>query len=367
MSVSRRLLRPFAGISSRQSLNPKPVLPPPRSSSKCLFSMSSSILHDKNEPGNPFSVDDMYLSSSKKNLEDFDVPDMVEQKHNTLPENLNEGEIILNDTTGKNLEHYNIPDPLQHTSQMLNEASSNISSSGSLNKEDKGAEETFMNDDDIAAEILDVALEFVATHGWTQKTIDAAIEALELSPSTAGMFKRGPGDLVLHFIETSNAKLFEILAAESKRFEESNSGSTSDFIEMAVKERLQMITPVIDSWPQALTLLTTPSIAAEALEQGANMVDEIWYHAGDMSSDMNWYTKRAAVAALHLSAELYLLQDKSPNYSDTWSFLHQRIKDIESAASAKSSIDQAFQDGLNMVGAGLTTIQNILGLNNRSR
>ena len=362
LSVSRHLLRPLSGVS-RQVFNPKSAATLP-SSLKCLLSSSSSLFKDKSDEGNPFSVDDMYLSSSKKNLEHFDVPDPIEEK-SKLPENLNEGEIILKNAK-KNLENFDIPDPLHHSKQLLNEARFNnsVATNDNIVEEE---EEGYMNDDDIAAEILDIALEFVPTHGWTQKTIDAAVEALELSPSTAGMFKRGPADLVLHFIETSNAKLFENLAAESKRFDARKSTLTSDFIEKAIKERLEMIIPFIDSWPQALTLLTTPSIAAEVLEQGANMVDEIWYHAGDMSSDMNWYTKRAAVAALHLSAELFLLQDKSAGYADTWEFLHRRVKDVETAAFAKNSIDHALQDALNIVGAGFTTVQNIFGLNNRSR
>lgn len=362
LSASRNLLRPFCGIS-RQVLNPK--LAALRTNSvKYFWSSSSSLLKDKSDEGNPFSVDDMYLSSSKTNLDDYDVPDPIKQQ-NKLPENLNEGEVILTNTE-KNLEDFNIPDSVEQSKELLNNvAFNNVASSGeNIDKEDEG----FMNDDDIAREILDVALEFVQTHGWTQKTIDVAVEALELSPSTAGMFKRGPADLFLHFIETSNAKLFEMLAAESKRFDSSKSDvTTSDFIEKAIKERLKMIIPFIDSWPQAMTLLATPSVAAEVLEQGANMVDEIWYHAGDMSSDMNWYTKRAAVVALHLSAELFLLQDKSVNYTDTWEFLHRRVRDVETAASAKNSIDHALHDALNLAGAGFTTIQNILGLNNRSR
>jgi len=363
LSISRKLLRPVCGIS-RQVLNSKKSVALPTNSAKYLWSSSSSLLKDKSDEGNPFSVDDMYLSSSKTNLDDFDVPDPIEQK-NKLPENLNDGEIILTNAK-KNLEDFNIPDPVQQSKEILNNVAFNsVASSGeNVDKEEEG----FMNDDDIAGEILDVALEFVHTHGWTQKTIDVAVEALELSPSTSGMFKRGPADLVLHFIESSNAKLFEILAAESKRFDSSTSNvTTSDFIEKAIKERLKMIIPFIDSWPQALTLLATPSVAAEVLEQGANMVDEIWYHAGDMSSDMNWYTKRAAVAALHLSAELFLLQDKSVDYADTWEFLHRRVRDVETAASAKNSIDHALHDALNMAGAGFTTVQNILGLNNRSR
>lgn len=38
-----------------------------------------------------------------------------------------------------------------------------------------------------------------------------------------------------------------------------------------------------------------------ALENLALLVDDIWYYAGDRSTDFNWYTKRALLAALYSS------------------------------------------------------------------
>ena len=310
-----------------------------------LFSTGRSLQADK-ESGNPFSIDEMILNSSKEDLENFKVPDPVSkgtQENQRREPNLNEDEIILNMSAtphGEVLDSFNV---------------------------DGNEEDEYMNDDDVSAEILNVALEFVPTYGWSQRSIDEAVEALELSISTVGMFKRGSADLVLHFIESSNAKLYEFLASESKRFTTDESVNTSLFIEKAIQERLKMIIPFIDSWPQALSLIASPSVVPEVLEQGANMIDEIWYHAGDMSSDMSWYSKRAAVAALHVSTELFMLQDKSPNFEDTWDFLHRRMKDLEAASTVSTSIEHAVQDAMNLAGAGFTTAQNILGINNRNR
>ena len=39
-----------------------------------------------------------------------------------------------------------------------------------------------------------------------------------------------------------------------------------------------------------------------SLENLGLLVDDIWYFAGDRSTDMNWYTKRALLAALYSSA-----------------------------------------------------------------
>ena len=44
-----------------------------------------------------------------------------------------------------------------------------------------------------------------------------------------------------------------------------------------------------------------PPNIPSALETLALMVDDIWYMAGDKSTDVNWYTKRALLASLYTS------------------------------------------------------------------
>ena len=53
---------------------------------------------------------------------------------------------------------------------------------------------------------------------------------------------------------------------------------------------------VADNWPQALAVHTSPGSLPTALRQVGQMVDDIWYAAGDKSADFNWYTKRALLA-----------------------------------------------------------------------
>lgn len=40
---------------------------------------------------------------------------------------------------------------------------------------------------------------------------------------------------------------------------------------------------------------------------------------------MNWYAKRAAIAGIYASSELFMLTDKSAGFTDTWEFLDRRI------------------------------------------
>lgn len=66
---------------------------------------------------------------------------------------------------------------------------------------------------------------------------------------------------------------------------------------------------------QALALLSQPANAPAALKLLTQLLDTIWYAAGDTATDSSWYTKRAALASVYLSTELYMLTDYSPGYA----------------------------------------------------
>ena len=62
---------------------------------------------------------------------------------------------------------------------------------------------------------------------------------------------------------------------------------TREFIRDAVETRLRMIVPYIDTWPQAMAIQALPQNAVESWTNLANLVDEIWYYAGDRSVDVS--------------------------------------------------------------------------------
>jgi len=222
--------------------------------------------------------------------------------------------------------------------------------------------------DDIRTDILGSALEFVPQHGWTKTSIEKAVEQHGLDPSTTTtMFKHEGHDLLLFFIEEANNSLIEYLAKQAKENKPTTEEARAAFIEDAMKRRLQLIIPYIDTWPQALALMASPLAAREMLDNGANLMDEIWYHAGDMDTDFTWYAKRAALAGISASAELFMLNDKSPEFRDTWEFLHRRLNDARVLGGVKNSLSNAAGDTIALVNSGITTAQNILGLGGKGR
>ena len=56
-------------------------------------------------------------------------------------------------------------------------------------------------------------------------------------------------------------------------------------------------------------------------------VDAIWYLAGDSATDFNYYTKRGLLAGVYGATLLTWLDDRSPGFAETWSFLDRRLDD----------------------------------------
>eukprot|EP00164_Ancoracysta_twista_P009333 GFYU01013783.1.p1 GENE.GFYU01013783.1~~GFYU01013783.1.p1 ORF type:complete len:273 (-),score=48.48 GFYU01013783.1:322-1140(-) len=185
------------------------------------------------------------------------------------------------------------------------------------------------NDDDdttVKNKVLEAALTHVHTLGWSVDALTAGAQDLNLSGMSHGMFDRGEIELVDYFIHTSDQQM-------SKHFQ------GQDLSQMRVKSRLQqimkyrlaMITPYASTWHQAMALRLHPSNAPLSMRSKANAMDEIWFLAGDRSSDFGWYLKRAALGTVYTSTEFYLVSDMSPHFHETWEFLDRRLDDMQSS------------------------------------
>ncbi|KAL0155685.1 hypothetical protein M9458_049948, partial [Cirrhinus mrigala] len=83
----------------------------------------------------------------------------------------------------------------------------------------------------------------------------------------------------------------------------------------------------------AMSILLLPNNIPDSLKHLSTMVDDIWYYAGDRSTDVNWYTRRAALTGIYNTTELVMVQDSSPDFEETWAFLDNRIKDVVNMAN----------------------------------
>ncbi|XP_035497188.1 ubiquinone biosynthesis protein COQ9, mitochondrial isoform X2 [Scophthalmus maximus] len=261
--------------------------------------------------------------------------------------------------------------------------------------------EEYETEEQLQARILAAALEFVPQHGWSMEAIAAGAETLGLSSASTGMFYNGAGDLVLHFIAQCNSQLTEILAEQHKHVQlgQAEPKKTADFLRDAVETRLRMYIPYIETWPQAMSILLLPHNIPDSLKHLSTLVDDIWFYAGDRSTDvsgshhprsppssahtflspfhhhphnvrpatfqMNWYTKRAALTGIYNTTELVMVQDSSPDFQDTWNFLDNRIQDVVNMATTAKQAQATGEAVVQGLMGAAVTLKNLTGMNQR--
>ncbi|KAJ8248836.1 hypothetical protein GJAV_G00228260 [Gymnothorax javanicus] len=235
----------------------------------------------------------------------------------------------------------------------------------SCSDQDGEESDAYETEEELQARILSAALEFVPLHGWTVEAIADAAQTLGLSSAAAGMFTNGAGDLVLHFISQSNTQLAKMLAEHHSQVQQGQEEpkDTAEFLRYAVEARLRMLIPYVDSWPQAMSILLLPHNIPYSLKHLSTLIDDIWYYAGDRSTDMNWYTRRAALTGVYNTTELVMLQDSSPDFQDTWLFLDRRIQDIINMADTAQQVQATGEAVVQGIMGAAVTLSNIAGMN----
>lgn len=206
--------------------------------------------------------------------------------------------------------------------------------------------ETDRRDDDrlssVRARLLEAALPNVAFDGWSEATLRRAASITGDEMSLARLaFPRGGIDMALAFHRETDRKLAEALDRadlDSMRIRER--------ITFAVRKRIELLSREREAVRRGASLMALPLNAPEGARALWETADLIWNHAGDMSTDYNWYTKRAILASVISSTMLYWLGDESTDFAATWSFLDRRIENVmqfekQKAAFTKNPVARA--------------------------
>ena len=92
-----------------------------------------------------------------------------------------------------------------------------------------------------------------------------------------------------------------------------------------IRLRLQQQTPHREAIRRAMALHLLPGRAPNAAAGLWRTVDAIWRVAGDDSTNFNYYSKRALLAAVYCATLLHWLDDASEDCMETWDFMERRI------------------------------------------
>jgi ubiquinone biosynthesis protein COQ9 len=174
--------------------------------------------------------------------------------------------------------------------------------------------------------LLDEVLRHVPFDGWSMRALESAAggDALTLDRE----FPNGVADAVRAFSDRADAAMVAALAYDPP-------DRVRDRIAAAVRARLEHLAPHREAVRRLTAWFALPGHQAVAARCLYRTVDEIWYAAGDRSTNFSFYTKRALLAAVYGATVLYWLEDRSEGFADTWTFLARRIDGITRLAARR--------------------------------
>ena len=189
--------------------------------------------------------------------------------------------------------------------------------------------------------ILEAALPHVPFDGWSLATLRVAAKDAGYDESMAALaFPGGVAELIDYWSVVADAKM-------TLAYEAANTGEMRfrDRITFLVRARIDAVADHRDAVRRALTHVTRPSKAGTGIRGLYRTVDEMWYAAGDTSTDFSFYTKRGTLAGVYASTLLYWLDDRSEDASDTWAFLDRRIADVMRIPQKRAKLEEAARIG----------------------
>ena len=193
----------------------------------------------------------------------------------------------------------------------------------------------------LKAEILQAALADLAFEGFTDAVVEKAGQSAGIDPSEVALaFPRGGIDLAIYFVRDGVAQMEAKLATldiESMKIRER--------IKTAVQTTLEVDTDYKEIARRAFNMLALPGNTKDASLCLAHTVDVMWRSTGDKSTDFNFYTKRATLAAVYSATRLFWLNDDSADAQDSWAFLDRRIDNVMQIEKGKAKFRE-LQDKL---------------------
>lgn len=136
------------------------------------------------------------------------------------------------------------------------------------------------------------------------------------------LFPRGVYDLIDYHLVTQRLAL-----KDRVQFTPESKIGVGRKVKTLTWERLLANKDIIHQWQGALGHMSLLGNIPASIKELNLLADEIWYLSGDTAVDFSWYTKRATLAAVYASSEMFMTSDTSKNFAATEEFLDRRLQD----------------------------------------
>ena len=194
-----------------------------------------------------------------------------------------------------------------------------------------------MNLNKIRNEILSESKSYVVKYGWNENLFNKVAKNSKFeSAFILTLFPEGYISLVQLYLDEINTKMTQ----ESKKL---------NLIRLKVHERirelciLRLKIMVIEKKLISKTFfhLLLPNNFKFCLKNLYKTVDQIWYLAGDSSTDFNFYTKRMILASIYLNTIVHFINNN--NLDETINFLINQLKKVSKIPKIKNRFNDVIK------------------------
>ncbi|MCQ0971391.1 COQ9 family protein [Paracoccus sp. TK19116] len=179
--------------------------------------------------------------------------------------------------------------------------------------------------------LIDAALTHVPFEGMNARALAAGARDAGIAPAMVPVLvPDGGAGLAAAYHRRGDARLAAWMEGAN------SSGRFRDRIAEAVWQRIRMADrELVRAGAATLALPQNSALAARLVWETA---DVIWTGLGDPSRDVNWYSKRATLAAVIGSSVLYWLGDDSADQKATREFIDRRIDGVMGFEKVKARL-----------------------------
>ncbi|GAN00550.1 hypothetical protein U91I_04216 [alpha proteobacterium U9-1i] len=188
--------------------------------------------------------------------------------------------------------------------------------------------------DRFRARLLEAFSPHAARLGWTDAAVSAAAADAGLSEGEVALAcPKGAFDLFDAFAHRADMAMLE-------RLDELDLPAMKirQRVKAAVQVRLEAQADHKEAARAMTRALANPLRAAEAARILWRTADRIWRALGDVSTDENFYSKRAILSGVLASTYARWFADQSADNEETWAFLDARIENVMQFEKLKASL-----------------------------
>ncbi len=182
-------------------------------------------------------------------------------------------------------------------------------------------------------DILNLAKKNLIPNGWNKNLVNLIAKEKKFSKSQIiSLFPEGYKSILEFYISSTDQDMIN----QCKKLDLIRM-KTSDRVCQIIKKRFEINQKEKKIIKKTLFYLTLPQNSKLATNSLYKTVDNIWYIAGDNSTDFNFYTKRAILSVIYTSTIFYwIFRDK--DLDQTEKFLKNQLSKLSKVPKIKEKI-----------------------------